>query len=762
MSQNKMPPDQYSQMIKHLTRRKIQNPFIPDSAIERPKRILEIEAFKDFNKRNPQMAEGGRIGFADGTTSKTQTKVFKYPKKFYNRTTKKVETVYSKNPPITDSAGQKSFTKAALDKSEASYKAYEKKFSKSLLDKIALKMHGKKFRELDKESTLKNFKAKIDKYEDFIKNNKRYPNQSEAFQIGMQKAGNKKVGLGKGGIKGDIKKFVDDTYSKGIGGSDYIAKELKKPPYNFKIDASNVRRYLTEEIEEGRLKRPTKFQTQAADPTLPKDRYFKVRPTTSRDFKQYGAPEGSKYKISFKAAKTPETSKIPIEYQGTQYYKDKNQADSALKGYRKFSKDLKKAGEAGRSAREIILRQISDPNVESAIARLKQGEDLATAHRLSYKQVGKLSQLYNIANLGIEDPSINSGAIRRFENKLDRLYEEQRNLIKTAKRFTNKGLPVPKNLQDKIDFSNKKISTVVDLTDRRVQGILIDPKNLKPTTYGIDYMKTYGMGLLKNKNVKDITDADLATIQLNIENQIKLENRLGAKTETFLRDRQKFIKNVDELAGPRGAEVARNIGLSFGRPNFKKTGTEGFIDRQLLTDAGKFLGRTAQAGFLTPTGVAATTLGLGGLDLTSPAGRLSLGAEAAFAPELVKASIGATKGIKNRALQKGIQQALNLGLPTRVALRAARLASPIGIATLAGEGLYQAGKFSRDRIKELQAMTPEQRQELRSQGARQAFDPFQAAGGGLAKQAGDRSGRPPEKGPNSQGLLSLMKRGMKI
>ena len=36
------------------------------------------------------------------------------------------------------------------------------------------------------------------------------------------------------------------------------------------------------------------------------------------------------------------------------------------------------------------------------------------------------------------------------------------------------------------------------------------------------------------------------------------------------------------------------------------------------------------------------------------------------------------------------------------------------------------------------------------------------AGGGIAKLAGDRSGRPPERGPNSQGLLSLMKRGMKI
>ena len=164
---------------------------------------------------------------------------------------------------------------------------------------------------------------------------------------------------------------------------------------------------------------------------------------------------------------------------------------------------------------------------------MKEGEDLATAHRLSYKQVGKLGELYNIANLGIEDPAINSGAIRKFENKLDLLYQEQRNLIKSAKRSTNKGLPVPKTLQDKIDLNNKKISTVVDLTDRRIQGILIDTKTLKPTTYGIDYMKTYGMGLLKNKNVKNITDADLATIQLNIQNQIKRENKLGKKTESI-------------------------------------------------------------------------------------------------------------------------------------------------------------------------------------------------------------------------------------
>ena len=35
---------------------------------------------------------------------------------------------------------------------------------------------------------------------------------------------------------------------------------------------------------------------------------------------------------------------------------------------------------------------------------------------------------------------------------------------------------------------------------------------------------------------------------------------------------------------------------------------------------------------------------------------------------------------------------------------------------------------------------------------------FMAAGGGIAKEAGDGSGPPPVRGPNSQGLLSLKNR----
>ena len=297
---------------------------------------------------------------ADGTQtySTVKTPTYKYKKGNQFR------TFYSKTP---GSIPTEANIAAMARKSEASYKVYEDKFGKALLDRIALKMHGKKFRELDKESTLKNFKAKLDKYEDFIIKNKRYPSQAEAFQIGMQRAGRKKVGLGKSGITGNIKKFVDDTYSKGIGGSTYIAKELAKPPYNYKIDASNVRRYITEEVEAGRLKRPKKFKTQEADPTLPKDRYFKVRPTTPRDVTQYGAPTWAKFKVSYKTPRNPDNTLIPKKYFGTQYYRTKESAEKALEARRKL--DLSRTDEAVRVVNKLIK---ADPDLATDIRTLAQ------------------------------------------------------------------------------------------------------------------------------------------------------------------------------------------------------------------------------------------------------------------------------------------------------------------------------------------------------------------------------------------------------
>ena len=177
----------------------------------------------------------------------------------------------------------------------------------------------------------------------------------------------------------------------------------------------------------------------------------------------------------------------------------------------------------------------------------------------------------------------------------------------------------------------------------------------------------------------------------------------------------------------------------------------GFIDLGLFKDIGKGAGAILRA---VPT--PATTVGLTagfGVDPTSAIDRATLATEAAFAPKLVKQAA---------KFSPAVQRVLNLGLSPQMALRAARIASPIGIASLGAEGAYQLGKFTKDRIKQLREMSPEDREELRRQGDEFAFSEFAAAGGGIAKLAGDPSGPPPKSGPNSQGLSGLLKRANKI
>ena len=143
------------------------------------------------------------------------------------------------------------------------------------------------------------------------------------------------------------------------------------------------------------------------------------------------------------------------------------------------------------------------------------------------------------------------------------------------------------------------------------------------------------------------------------------------------------------------------------------------------------LGRTIGAAF-GPTGLAGLTVAGGGYDLSSPLDRFILGTEAAFAPELVKGTIGATKGMKNRALQKVVQRALNLGMSVPTALKVARIASPLGLATLAGEGIYQVGKLGFEDQKRFDALTPEQQAAERAEQEAFAFDVQGAKDGGRA------------------------------
>ena len=102
--------------------------------------------------------------------------------------------------------------------------------------------------------------------------------------------------------------------------------------------------------------------------------------------------------------------------------------------------------------------------------------------------------------------------------------------------------------------------------------------------------------------------------------------------------------------------------------------------------------------------------------------RAALGLEAALLKDSVKGTIGATKGMKNRALQKGIQRILNAGMSVPTALKVARYASPLGIASLAGEGLYQVGKLGYEDQKRFNALLPEEQAAERAEQEAFAFD----------------------------------------
>jgi len=114
----------------------------------------------------------------------------------------------------------------------------------------------------------------------------------------------------------------------------------------------------------------------------------------------------------------------------------------------------------------------------------------------------------------------------------------------------------------------------------------------------------------------------------------------------------------------------------------------------------------------SPTALVGLNVGLG-VDPKSSLDRAILGGEAALAPAGIKALTSRLANIKNPAVRKGIETAAGLRLPgvftPANVMRAARFASPVGIATLAGEGLYQLGKLGYDEQQRINAMSPEEK-----------------------------------------------------
>ena len=407
------------------------------------------------------------------------------------------------------------------------------------------------------------------------------------------------------------------------------------------------------------------------------------------------------------------------------------------------------AGAEVIAQRKKLLKKISGPKAEDTIIKTKTpllaeknlSGKIDFAHRVSKAHMNRLGLVFDTQLTGIDSRLINQAIIKPAENALEPIYKKQFNVMK---KIENSGLN--EKLEKELLDINNQVKEQVKKTSGRIFGITIDPKTLEPSFEGLN--KKFFLSS-KNINLKELDKLPkqerIKILSPIVSKAVDAEIKRGFRPADFkeiLQDkksRETVLNYTKRFAPDILGKVKKAISNPASKESFALYANPLFSPG-VLGEAFKTIP--------TPAGAVALTAGLG-VDPTSAVDRAGIAAEAAFAPQLVKQSA---------KFGPVAQRFFNLGLTPAMAARVARIASPLGIASLGAEGAYQLGKFTKKRINELRSMTPEQREELRRQGEAQAFSEFAAAGGGIAKLAGDPSGAPPERGPNPQGLPGLLKR----
>ena len=266
----------------------------------------------------------------------------------------------------------------------------------------------------------------------------------------------------------------------------------------------------------------------------------------------------------------------------------------------------------------------------------------------------------------------------------------------------------PKATKKQIDEYIKRKSPRFNITEvHHPDGVGVNPYKTEPTfRYANRALDKEVMQPLKAGTI-DINEAKLRIDRIN-KNVGPIRTKLDDGYYGNYINTQKSIVQAAQKYPTRNLASIPGVTTADKIPTPEKTKTREMFEQanKRLSD-GPELG--ANKGLLrglgealktvpTPAGALALTAGFG-VDPTSAIDRAGLGLEAAFAPELVKQS----------AKMGAAQRFFNLGLSPKLAARAARVASPLGIASLGLEGLYQYGKFAKDEIAKVKAMTPEER-----------------------------------------------------
>ena len=635
---------------------------IPASKMKRPQSALDREMFEDFNERNPQ-AQGGRIPFAKAKLVKEkylQTELTKEQKNNIKTWEKNTGQKFSDIPQISENANKRNAIKnGRITGGRETQFVYKRDYVPTEADKeIAKKFYGKKFEDLTSEQIKAIAKKKTT-------GSKGDP----SMKFKKAKA-----------ILNDPKKLKEFTE---FGSKPNVtAKEIIK-----KYGLSNEEFYNSGLRDLFKDKKFLGLQPETLEKTKESMKKVYNSPTVKKVIKEGKATDADLLKIS-KQLKMPITEARSKLVQLFDFMD--SDGSRSIEGIPKINK-TKAANlqtffmESGLPS-DIVDRSIGKSVGEKSLKGLR-------------------SRIQNL---------LGSGDIKGFD--VDESLRRTGSYVLGSKPYSIFGQVIDRNINQNLKRSWDGLSTTLEKKVKEatanngdVKGAIENYNNAAK-----DYEKRFNTDTrpgAKKITLPKITDKSPG-ISVKNKNAYKKYGRFfNNHYENFgysfeiPKDLKPLPQIEKELSDPKNlakAEKAMKLGDAriFSNP---------FFDPKLM---GRVIGDMA-SGLGSPTALVGLNVGLG-VDPKESLDRAILGGEAALAPSGIKALTSRLANIKNPMVRKGIETVAGLRLPgvftPANVLRAARFAQPLGIATLAGEGLYQLGKLGykeQQMINEMRENDPE-------------------------------------------------------
>ena len=343
------------------------------------------------------------------------------------------------------------------------------------------------------------------------------------------------------------------------------------------------------------------------------------------------------------------------------------------------------------------------------------------AHRVSMEHMARLGLEYDTRLLGMDSRLINQAIVKPAEFKLSKIYEKQFDLMK---KIEESGLTT--ELKDELTDINDRVKKTIKKTSGRLFGITVDPQTLEPSFEGIK--KKFSL-TSKDINLKELDKLPrkerIKLLSPYVSKKVDSEIKRGFRPADFKEilqnkdSRNQVLSYVKKFAPDILGKVKKAIANPASKESFGLYSNP-FFDPKLMGKVVGDLGKGINVG-LGPTGILALNTALG-TDPTQSLDRVGLGLEATFAKPLVTGATSVTDKIKNPMLRKIAERAALAGMSPAMAMKIARVASPIGIASLAGEGLYQVGKLGYEDQQRFNALSPEEQAAERAEQEKFAFD----------------------------------------